>query len=86
MELEKAALTRTQKEAVIEIMPENKFEFDFFSAGFVFVFQGCPTMQRLAAVNGLVALVGSESYIFPVSIFIKITKYYIIYNSDARMT
>ncbi|KAF3836782.1 hypothetical protein F7725_004246 [Dissostichus mawsoni] len=26
--------------------------------------QGCPTMQRLAAVNGLVALVGSESYLF----------------------
>ncbi|KAM3590535.1 uncharacterized protein V6R79_011338 [Siganus canaliculatus] len=25
--------------------------------------EGCPTMQRLAAVNGLVALVGSESYI-----------------------
>lgn len=42
-------------------------------------------MQRLAAVNGLVALVGSESYIFQVSIFIKITKYYIIDNSDADM-
>lgn len=28
-----------------------------------FVLQGCPTMQRLAAVNGLVALVGSESYL-----------------------
>uniref|UniRef100_A0AAQ6AID0 DUF3730 domain-containing protein n=1 Tax=Amphiprion ocellaris TaxID=80972 RepID=A0AAQ6AID0_AMPOC len=26
--------------------------------------EGCPTMQRLAAVNGLVALVGSESYLF----------------------
>lgn len=26
-----------------------------------FVLQGCPTMQRLAAVNGLVALVGSET-------------------------
>uniref|UniRef100_A0A3Q1EWT9 Focadhesin n=1 Tax=Acanthochromis polyacanthus TaxID=80966 RepID=A0A3Q1EWT9_9TELE len=25
--------------------------------------EGCPTMQRLAAVNGLVALVGSESYL-----------------------
>uniref|UniRef100_A0A3P9HUQ4 Focadhesin n=1 Tax=Oryzias latipes TaxID=8090 RepID=A0A3P9HUQ4_ORYLA len=25
--------------------------------------QGCPTMQRLAAANGLVALVGSESYL-----------------------
>uniref|UniRef100_A0A3Q3XJJ0 Uncharacterized protein n=1 Tax=Mola mola TaxID=94237 RepID=A0A3Q3XJJ0_MOLML len=25
--------------------------------------EGCPTMQRLAAINGLVALVGSESYI-----------------------
>ncbi|KAM7365969.1 hypothetical protein PAMP_015444 [Pampus punctatissimus] len=25
--------------------------------------EGCPTMQRLAAANGLVALVGSESYI-----------------------
>lgn len=30
------------------------------------VFQGCPTMQRLAAVNGLVALVGSESYLIQV--------------------
>uniref|UniRef100_A0AAQ5XFT3 DUF3730 domain-containing protein n=1 Tax=Amphiprion ocellaris TaxID=80972 RepID=A0AAQ5XFT3_AMPOC len=28
--------------------------------------EGCPTMQRLAAVNGLVALVGSESYLFQV--------------------
>lgn len=28
--------------------------------------QGCPTMQRLAAVNGLVALVGSESYLVQV--------------------
>ncbi|XP_029310314.1 focadhesin [Cottoperca gobio] len=26
--------------------------------------EGCPTMQRLAAVNGLVALVGSERYLF----------------------
>ncbi|KAM9424589.1 focadhesin isoform 2-T2 [Pholidichthys leucotaenia] len=26
--------------------------------------EGCPTMQRLAAVNGLMSLVGSESYIF----------------------
>ncbi|KAF7653336.1 hypothetical protein LDENG_00084210, partial [Lucifuga dentata] len=26
--------------------------------------EGCPTMQRLAAVNGLVALVGSESFLF----------------------
>uniref|UniRef100_A0A673ARV5 Focadhesin n=1 Tax=Sphaeramia orbicularis TaxID=375764 RepID=A0A673ARV5_9TELE len=25
--------------------------------------EGCPTMQRLAAINGLVALVGSESYL-----------------------
>ncbi|KAG7265999.1 hypothetical protein CRUP_029610, partial [Coryphaenoides rupestris] len=24
---------------------------------------GCPTMQRLAAANGLVALVGSETYL-----------------------
>lgn len=32
----------------------------------VSVFQGCPTMQRLAAVNGLVALVGSESYLVQV--------------------
>ena len=30
------------------------------------MFQGCPTMQRLAAVNGLVALVGSESYLIQV--------------------
>uniref|UniRef100_A0A3Q1H9W2 Uncharacterized protein n=1 Tax=Anabas testudineus TaxID=64144 RepID=A0A3Q1H9W2_ANATE len=28
--------------------------------------EGCPTMQRLAAVNGLVALVGSESYLIQV--------------------
>uniref|UniRef100_A0A3Q3X776 Uncharacterized protein n=1 Tax=Mola mola TaxID=94237 RepID=A0A3Q3X776_MOLML len=28
--------------------------------------EGCPTMQRLAAINGLVALVGSESYIIQV--------------------
>ena len=40
-------------------------EFDF-SRGVVSVFQGCPTMQRLAAVNGLVALVGSESYLIQV--------------------
>ena len=32
----------------------------------VCVFQGCPTMQRLAAANGLVASVGSESYIIQV--------------------
>lgn len=30
--------------------------------------QGCPTMQRLAAVNGLVALVGSETGILQVSL------------------
>lgn len=30
------------------------------------VFQGCPTMHRLAAVSGLVALVGSESCIIHV--------------------
>ncbi|CAJ1086531.1 focadhesin [Xyrichtys novacula] len=29
--------------------------------------EGCPTMQRLAAVNGLVALVGSESYLIQLS-------------------
>lgn len=31
------------------------------------MFQGCPTMQRLAAANGLVALVGSESSLIQVS-------------------
>ncbi len=35
-------------------------------SGITFVFQGCPTMQRLAAVNGLVALVGSENYLIQV--------------------
>ncbi|XP_041635386.1 focadhesin [Cheilinus undulatus] len=29
--------------------------------------EGCPTMQRLAAVNGLVALVGSETYLIQLS-------------------
>lgn len=33
---------------------------------FFSLFQGCPTMQRLAAINGLVALVGSESYLVQV--------------------
>uniref|UniRef100_A0A671ULB0 Focadhesin n=1 Tax=Sparus aurata TaxID=8175 RepID=A0A671ULB0_SPAAU len=28
--------------------------------------EGCPTMQRLAAINGLVAIVGSESYLVQV--------------------
>ncbi|KAG9460564.1 hypothetical protein GDO78_020963, partial [Eleutherodactylus coqui] len=28
--------------------------------------EGCPTMQRLAALNGLVALVGSESAVIQV--------------------
>uniref|UniRef100_A0A8C4I042 Focadhesin n=1 Tax=Dicentrarchus labrax TaxID=13489 RepID=A0A8C4I042_DICLA len=31
--------------------------------------EGCPTMQRLAAVNGLVALVGSESYLVQIITF-----------------
>uniref|UniRef100_A0A3Q2XY33 Focadhesin n=1 Tax=Hippocampus comes TaxID=109280 RepID=A0A3Q2XY33_HIPCM len=31
--------------------------------------EGCPTMQRLAAVNGLVALVGSESYLIQIVSF-----------------
>lgn len=37
---------------------------------FLFVFQSCPTLQRLAAVHGLVALVGSESYLFQVTVII----------------
>lgn len=27
----------------------------------IFIYQGCPTMQRLAALNGVIALVGSET-------------------------
>uniref|UniRef100_A0A665V158 Focadhesin n=1 Tax=Echeneis naucrates TaxID=173247 RepID=A0A665V158_ECHNA len=33
----------------------------------IFLTEGCPTMQRLAAVNGLVALAGSESYLIQLS-------------------
>ncbi|XP_045921800.1 focadhesin [Micropterus dolomieu] len=35
--------------------------------------EGCPTMQRLAAVNGLVALVGSESYLIQLSSELELT-------------
>lgn len=41
-------------------------EVKVFRTEELFVLQGCPTMQRLAAANGLVALVGSESYLMQV--------------------
>lgn len=44
----------------------------FFSLQVCFVFQSCPTLQRLAAAHGLVALVGSESCLFQVRIRIKL--------------
>lgn len=33
------------------------------------VSQGCPTMQRLAALNGAIALVGSETAFLQVGLF-----------------
>lgn len=48
--------------------------------------QGCPTMQRLAAVNGLVALVGSETYLIQVNkmLMFQRTNVYRAHNNCAK--
>lgn len=62
-----ASWTKILLSEVSGLEPED-FVWELGNRGSVLtgVFQGCPTMHRLAAVSGLVALVGSEDDIIHV--------------------